>query len=342
MTTIRLGLIGAGEIMRLRAPLLVSDTGAVIAGVAEPSIEMRELFAEAIRAPGAEEPLFFDDHRALLESVELDGVVIASPHGLHFQHAADALAKGCHALVYKPMVTTSGDAKALADLAEQTRRTVSIAIEGIYSSEFRHVRAMLEAGELGEIQLVVGTLAQDWLSAVRGTWRTDPLLGGGGNLIDSGYHLLAALLHLTGKVPNEVFAYVDRAGEEFDVFVAGSLRFDGAVGAIAVSGDAKGMNENIYLHGSEKCLNTSVYGGRLEFVTGWSERQTIVLPAAESAEANFVRCVRGEAETLTPAVLGLELALVIEALYRSAEQHAPVRVVRDDHRGPPGLVPQTP
>jgi predicted dehydrogenase len=330
VTTIRLGLIGAGEIMGLRAPLLVSDTGAVIAGVAEPSAEMRELFAEAVRPLGAEEPVFFGDHRALLESVELDGVVIASPHGLHFQHAADALAVGCDALVYKPMVTTPTDAKALVELSEHTGRIVSIAIEGIYSSEFRHVRALLDAGELGNVQLAVGTVAQDWLSQVRGTWRTNLLLGGGGNLIDSGYHMLAALLHLTGQVPEEVFAYIDRAGEQFDVFAAASLRFDGgAVGAIAVSGDAKGMNENIYLHGSEQCLNTSVYGGRLEFVTGWSDRETIELPAAESAEANFVRCVRGEAETLTPAGFGLELAHVIDALYRSAEQHAPVRVVQD-------------
>ena len=88
------------------------------------------------------------------------------------------------------------------------------------------------------------------------------------------------------------------------------------------------MNENIYLHGSLKCLNTGVYGERLVFVTGWSERDVVELPPAESAEANFVRCLRGEAETLTPVQLGLELAHVIEAIVRSADEHAPVRVGR--------------
>ena len=103
-----------------------------------------------------------------------------------------------------------------------------------------------------------------------------------------------------------------------------SLRFDGgALGAIAVSGDAQGMNENIYLHGSDKCLNTGVYGERLVFVTGWSEREVVELPPAESAEANFVRCIRGDAQTLTPVRFGLELAHVIEAIVRSATNTSP-------------------
>jgi predicted dehydrogenase len=329
VTEVRLGLIGAGELMRFRAPRLLAGTGAVIAGVAEPSREMRKVFVDTVFPRAGEEPTFFDDHRRLLDSLELDGVVIASPHGLHFEHAADALAAGCDALIYKPMVTTSGDARKLMELVEQTGRVVSIAVEGIYSAEFRHLRGMLDAGELGDIRLATGIVAQEWLTDVKGTWRTDPVLGGGGNLIDSGYHMLAALLHLTGQTPEEVSAYIDRENMAVDVFVAASLRFDGgALGTIAVSGDAKGMSENIYLNGSEKCLNTSVYGGRLEFVTGWSERDIVELPAAESAEGNFVRCLRGEAETLTPVRLGLELARLIEALYRSAEEHAPVRVAQ--------------
>ena len=223
MTDVRLGVVGGGEFMRFRAPSLLDGTGAVIAGVVEPSLEMRELFTDALYPEGGGPP-FFADHRALLDSIELDGVVIASRHGLHFEHVADALAAGCPALIYKPMVTSSADARRLVELVAQTGRAVSIAAEGIYSAEFRHVRAMLEAGELGDIQLATGIVAQDWLANVGGSWRTDPVLGGGGNLIDSGYHMLAALLHLTGQVPEEVFAYIDRKDQAVDVFVAASLR----------------------------------------------------------------------------------------------------------------------
>jgi predicted dehydrogenase len=128
-------------------------------------------------------------------------------------------------------------------------------------------------------------------------------------------------------VPEEVFAYVDRKGREFDVVTAAALRFDGgALGTIAVESDAHWIEEGIYLGGSRASLTTSIYGTRLQFVTGWSERDTPVLGAADSAEATFVRCLRGQAENLTPARLGLTLAHVIEAILRSAAEHAPVRV----------------
>ena len=300
--------------MRSRLPELEG-----VVAVADPSEAMRTSIA-----PGAAE---FADHRAMLEAVELDGVVVSSPHGLHFGHVADALAAGCHVLVYKPMVTSSADARKLLRLAGATGLVVSLAVEGLYTPEFRHVRALLEAGELGEIRLVTGLCAQNWLPNVGGTWRTDPKLGGGGNLIDSGYHMLAALLHLTGQRPAEVFAFLDRRNERVDVETTAALRFDGgALGSIAVTGDAHGMEEGVYLCGTKASLTTSIYGGRLAFVTGWSDREIPRLEPAESAEANFVRCIRGEADALAGPELGLELARVVEAIVRSAEEHAPVRV----------------
>jgi predicted dehydrogenase len=321
VSDVRIGLIGCGGHVRTRVAQLVGGTGASIAAVADPSEERRATIDVEARR--------FADHRAMLEAAELDGVVVSSPHALHFGHVADALAAGCHALVYKPMVTTSADARELVRLAGACGLVVSLAVEGLFTAEYRHVRALLDAGELGEIRLATGLVAQDWLANVAGTWRTDPLLGGGGNLIDSGYHMLAGLLHLTGQRPEEVFAYLDRRDERVDVETAATLRFDGgALGTVAVTGDAQGMEEGIYLCGTKASLTTSVYGGRLAFVTGWSERTALELEPAETAEANFVRCIAGEAETLAPPGLGLDLAHLVEGIARSAEEHAPVRVAR--------------
>jgi len=316
VSEVRLGLIGCGGHVRTRIPHLEG-----IVAIADPSEEMRA-------QTGLDAPQF-SDHGAMLEAVELDGVVVSSPHGLHFRHVADALAAGCHVLVYKPMVTTSGDAREVVRLAADSGRIVSLAIEGIFTAEFRHVRALLERGELGEIRLASGLCAQNWLPNVGGTWRTDPALGGGGNLIDSGYHMLAALLHLTGQHVDEAFAYLERRGEAVDLEVTAALRFDGgALGSIAVGGDAHGMEEGVYLYGTKAALTTSIYGGRLAFVTGWSDRERPELEPAETAEANFVRCIRRETETLAGPELGLELALLVDAIVRSAEERAPVRVPR--------------
>jgi predicted dehydrogenase len=314
---VRLGLIGCGSHVRNRLPELEG-----VVAVSDPDARARSTIVEGAAA--------FADHREMLDAIELDGVVVSSPHGLHFEHVRDALAVGCHVLVYKPMVTTSSDARDVVRLARGNGRVVSLAIEGMFTAEFRHVRALLEAGELGDVRLASGFVAQNWLENVAGTWRTDPVLGGGGNLIDSGYHMLAALLHLSGQHVEEVFAQLDRRDQQVDVETVATLRFDGgALGSVAVSGDAHGMWESVYVCGTKQSLATSVYGGRLAFVTGWSDREEPQLERAESAERNFVRVVRGEAETLAPPELGLELAHLVEAIVRSAEEHAPVRVARD-------------
>lgn len=314
---VRIGLIGCGSHVRNRLPELEG-----VVAVSDPDARARSTIAA-----GAAE---FADHRAMLDAVALDGVVVSSPHGLHFEHVRDALDAGCHVLVYKPMVTRSDDAREVVRLAHTNGRRVSLAIEGIFTAEFRHVRALLDAGELGDVRLVSGIVAQNWLENVAGTWRTDPVLGGGGNLIDSGYHMLAALLHLSGRHVDEVFAHVDRRDEQVDVETTATLRFDGgALGSIAVTGAAHGMWESVYVCGTRASLATSVYGGRLAFVTGWSDREEPRLERAESAERNFVRVVRGETETLAPPELGLELAHLVEAIVRSAAEHAPVRVARD-------------
>ena len=56
-------------------------------------------------------PYGTEDYRRMLDEVELAGVVVSSPHTLHFEHAAAALERGMHVMVEKPMCTKSADAR---------------------------------------------------------------------------------------------------------------------------------------------------------------------------------------------------------------------------------------
>ena len=53
------------------------------------------------------------DVRELLEQ-DLDGVIVATPHPLHAEHAIAAMDAGCHVMVEKPMTTTIEQAKGAA------------------------------------------------------------------------------------------------------------------------------------------------------------------------------------------------------------------------------------
>src|SRR5262249_19804675 len=101
----RLGFIGAGWwATSNHMPLLAARDDVEIVAVStigqENLARVRERFGFAVAT---------EDYRDLL-TLGLDGIVVASPHTLHFEHAKAALATGCHVMVEKPMTTNAAQA----------------------------------------------------------------------------------------------------------------------------------------------------------------------------------------------------------------------------------------
>jgi predicted dehydrogenase len=106
MKPIRLGLIGCGGMGRGHGRAFTQQVrGAKIAAFCDPNTDNLARFQREILDPLNQRPLTFPDHRALLRAVELDAVVIVTPHTQHFAQTMDALAAGRHVLLEKPMVT---------------------------------------------------------------------------------------------------------------------------------------------------------------------------------------------------------------------------------------------
>src|SRR4051794_27077954 len=99
---VRLGLIGCGNISPLHVRSIAAVPGAVITALADINAGtiagLKEQFPHLAEVPA------FTDYRALLET-EIDGALILTPHGLHYQQITDALAAGKHVLTEKPFVT---------------------------------------------------------------------------------------------------------------------------------------------------------------------------------------------------------------------------------------------
>src|SRR6516162_7623537 len=102
---VRIGVIGAGWwATAAYLPLLAADPRVEIAAVNRLGTAELERVKREFRAAAA-----FEDYREILASVELDAVLVTSPHTLHFEHASAALQRGAHVLVEKPMTTTAAD-----------------------------------------------------------------------------------------------------------------------------------------------------------------------------------------------------------------------------------------
>jgi len=332
MDRVRLGVIGCGGMSRYHGRIFTrSVPEAEIVALVEPDAANLARYIAEVFPNQTAVPATFTDYRAMLAEAQLDAVLIVSPHAYHFQQAMDAISAGLHVLVEKPAVIHTADAQALIAHASAHNRIVSVAFPGPFSVEFQYIRDLIARGELGEIYMITGVCAQNWLAYVGGTWRTTLELSGGGNLYDSGAHMFNAMLYLTGLSATEVFAFIENKDQEVDVVSTVALRFTkGALGSAAVSGATTVFEQGIYIHGTKGSVKCSIYGGSMEVWVGGEKVQYPQVPETTSLQQNFIDCIKGRATTPSPATLGLRQARLMDAIYESARTGQVVQVVADE------------
>ncbi len=171
-------------------------------------VEFVEAVAVAGRTSAAAEklgagfaiPLATDDWRAILRDQAIDAVHVCTPNGLHFEMAKAALTAGKHVICEKPLATTVAEAEELVALAQRQGVRHCVCHNIRFYPMVQQIRAMREAGELGEILVVQGSYFQDWLLyQTDWNWRVDSKAGGGSRVMaDVGSHWFDLAEHLTG------------------------------------------------------------------------------------------------------------------------------------------------
>jgi predicted dehydrogenase len=90
----------------------------------------------------------------LLNDGTLDAIVIATPVGTHYDLTRAALQAGKHVLVEKPLCQTELEGLELCTAAGQAKRVLMVGHTFLYNAAVRRVKAMIDAGNLGEIRYV--------------------------------------------------------------------------------------------------------------------------------------------------------------------------------------------
>jgi predicted dehydrogenase len=93
----------------------------------------------------------FEDAADLLALPDLDAVVIATPVATHFPLARDALLKGKHVLVEKPISATVAEAEELTALAARVGRTLMVDHTFLFTGAVETIKHAVDSGRLGKI-----------------------------------------------------------------------------------------------------------------------------------------------------------------------------------------------
>lgn len=209
MEPVRFGLVGYGFGGRyFHAPLLASAPGVEFVGVVTTSPERRALVSS--EHPGV---VAFDSLEALA-AAGAEAVAISTPVRTHSELTDAALDLGLAVVCDKPFALDGEAADASVARAERLGLPLSPYQNRRWDSDFRTVRALVEAGRLGTV-LRFESRFERWAP------EPGPKAAGGGALLDFGSHLIDQALVLLGPVAVVYAEWHQRDdGLDDDVFVA--------------------------------------------------------------------------------------------------------------------------
>ena len=257
---LRLGMVGGGATSLIgdshRVASRIDDRYALVAGAFDIDPARGRTFAADV---GVASDRAYDDYQSMLAGESrrddrCDLVAICTPNSTHYEIARAFVEGGFDVVCEKPLTTSVHDAAALVT-AVQERGVVFGVMYGYTGFPLvREARAMVAAGELGEIRVVHTEFAHGGYTVATATgdapptWRLDPKIQGPSFALgDIGTHALFLASYIIGQQASEVAADLHSfvPGRTLDDNAHVMLRFDGgARGTLWASGVAAGV-----LHG---------------------------------------------------------------------------------------------
>lgn len=192
MNTIRVGILGAGQISVGHCRSINQYPGARVVAVADPNGERARDLAGQFKIPQV-----MENPAELIADPEIDAVTIAVPNAFHASQAIAALETGKHVLLEKPFARNLEEALEVAAAAESSGKIFTVGMNFRFTPPTVAARKVVESGVLGEIHHINATLRRRQAIPKAGTWFGRKDLAGGGVLLDLGAHLMDAAFYIS-------------------------------------------------------------------------------------------------------------------------------------------------
>ena len=338
---VRLAVVGAGAIAQLaHIPVLSKMRGARLVALCDNDGPKARALADRFEIPDV-----FTDFEELLDSDELDGVVIATPNHLHEPHALSALRAGVDVLCERPLALTARGVDRVIAAAAKAGRKVLVGNNHRFRSDVQALDRFLSNGELGTI---VGVRAGAYEQQPAAGWRLRRAESGGGAFMEHGFNLLDLALWLAGfPEPVRVSAHMTGASVAArprgaapaipveDSMLVGLECANDLTIALDVTWSYIGQGERTWFEvlltrGSARLAPLRVVkelNGRPVDVSpsGAAARESAFIQSYRAQLAHFVAVLAGETPYEPPTDQAI-VARGMEAIYRAADERKEIRL----------------
>ncbi len=320
----RFAIIGSGNISRTYFQAINNIREASIVALVSRSGTRPEFVPEDIEIAST-----LDEIRAIF-----DGVILATPNGLHHEGTIDAASLGKHVFTEKPLDITTSNMERMIAACRENKVKLGVAFQHRMSPDNITLKRFIDNGAFGRIYSADFTVRcwrdQGYYDSGkwRGTWKID----GGGPFMQQACHELDLYTWFFG-LPDKVYSFTDTYGHDIEVEDHGVSIFryvNGMIGSFIASTVAyPGFDPTLTLHtekGSVILTNGRISEWHIQGMDNPSkEPQGPIHSGAASAAVadttghekllkDFISAVHNDCEPLIPgesAKLATELALRI-------------------------------
>lgn len=297
---VRFGLVGAGGIAQAYAQAFENCDRATLVAVADVRFDAAQALAERLMCES------FDSYLAMIDTVELDAVIVCTPPISHPDICIHLLRRGIHVLCEKPLSIQLKSAIAMQAAAQEAGVILTMASKFRYAEDVVRAKSIVASGILGEIVLFENAFTARVDMASR--WNSNPTISGGGVLIDNGTHSVDIMRYFLGPLAEVQVVEGKRVQ---------GLSVEDTVRIFVKS--TRGVMGNIDLSWSinkELDYYIRIYGSKGTISVGWKESKYRQGSSQEwivfGNGYNKVQAFRSQIENFSKAILREE-ALVITA-----------------------------
>ncbi len=233
-TKVKFAVLGFGRIGRRHAEIIHNHPEAELSALVDcvkPDFDLGSL---------REIPFFYSLEEFLESQIAVDVVVVASPNGLHAQHALQCLNAFRHVVIEKPMTLNRVDAEQIIYKALQVNKHVFVVMQNRYSPPVQWLKQTLESRILGHVYMVQMNCYwnRDHRYYQAGSWHGTAHLDGG-TLFTQFSHFIDIMYWLFGDIEDIQARFADfNHGHSTDFEDSGFVNFkfvNGGMGSLNFS-----------------------------------------------------------------------------------------------------------
>ena len=268
------------------------------------------------------------DFNEAITDPRVQAVFLATPHSLHVEQISAVAKAGKPVWCEKPLALSRAEAARAVAATQKAGVPFALGNNKRCFSSMRELKRVVAGGGIGEVLHIEGNFTNEHSTRVLGGWRDDPRESPGGGMTGAGLHVIDAFVNLAGPIAS-VDARVFKQKPPPDAGAA-LVQFErGATGVLATVRAAPAY-WRIMVFGTkgwaeardETVLTTALVG---------EPPETKVYPAVDSLGV-ILEAFGETIETGKPFIVStddmLDVAGAFEAIIRSMEQGAPVKVTR--------------